>query len=142
MIYRSDAGQLHSWDFEVPFSQYADLRGEYGSDARVDTVLMPTSLELELRENGSLDLRGGMTGQYLITDRQPVTLVEDAYSPGWELVTQRDTLMSPVVLEKRMENVCGEQTVSADANLMADVQFLPDFPRQRRSENGIDMDLL
>ena len=25
---RSDTGQLHSWDFEVPFSQYADLRGE------------------------------------------------------------------------------------------------------------------
>ena len=140
VIYRSDAGQIHSWDFEVPFSQYADLRGEYGSDARLDTVLMPTSLELELRENGSLDLRGGMTGQYLVTDKQPVTLVEDAYSPGWELLAQQETLMPPVVLENRRENIYGEQAVSADANLMADVQFLPDFPRQRRTEKGIDME--
>ena len=61
VLYRGDTGQLHSWDFELPFSQYTDLRGEYGSEARMDVALMPTALELELRDNGSLDLRGGMT---------------------------------------------------------------------------------
>ena len=44
VLYRSDAGQIHSWDFEVPFSQYTDLRGEYGSEARMDVAVMPTSL--------------------------------------------------------------------------------------------------
>ena len=140
VLYRSDAGQLHSWDFELPFSQYADLRGEYGSEARVETALMPTALELELRENGTLDLRSGMTAQYLVTDKQPVTIVEDAYSPGWDLVVNRETLMAPVVLENRRENLYGEQTISAAANLTADVQFLPDFPRQRRVENGVQLE--
>lgn len=140
VLYRSDAGQLHSWDFELPFSQYADLRGEYGSDARVDTVLMPTSLELELREDGNLDLRGGLTAQYLITDKESVTLVEDAYCPGWETTMQQEDLTPLVILENRRENIYGEQTISAEANLTADVQFLPDFPRQRPTENGVELE--
>ena len=140
VLYRSDAGQLHSWDFELPFSQYADLRGEYGTDSRVETALMPTALELELRENGTLDLRSGMTAQYLVTDKQPITIVEDAYSPGWDLTVNRETVTPPVVLENRRENICAEQTISVAANLTADVQFLPDFPRQRPGENGVHLE--
>lgn len=140
VLYRSDAGQLHSWDFEVPFSQYAELRGEYGADARMDVALMPTALELELGENGHLDLKGGMTAQYQITDKQPLTLVEDAYSPTWELTVTQEELAPPVVLENRRENIYGEQTIAADANLTADVQFLPDFPRQRRTEDGVELE--
>ena len=139
MLYRSDTGQLHSWDFELPFSQYADLREEHGSDARMDVVLMPTSMEVELREDGNLDVRGGMTAQYLITDKQPVTLVEDAYSPSWDLTVAQEDLTPPVILENRRENIYGEQTVSGNANLTADVQFLPDFPRQRRTEAGVEL---
>lgn len=140
VVYRSDAGQLHGWDFELPFSQYADLRGAYGSDARIETALMPTGLELELRENGTLDLRSGMTAQYLVTDKQPVTIVEDAYSPGWDLVVNRETLMAPVVLENRRENIYAEQTIPAASNLTADVQFLPDYPRQRSVEGGVQLE--
>ena len=140
VLYRSEAGQFHSWDFELPISQYAELKEEHGSDARMDVALMPTALELELRENGNLDLRGGMTAQYLITDKEPVTLVEDAYSPAWELTVLQEDLTPPVVLENRRENIYGEQTVSANANVAADVQFLPDFPRQRRTENGVDLE--
>ena len=139
VLYRSDAGQLHSWDFELPFSQYADLREEHGSDARIDMALMPTAMELELGEAGELELRGGMTAQYLITDQEPVTLIEDAYSPSWELTVQEEDLRPSVVLENRRENVYGEQTISGNANLAADVQFLPDFPRQRRTDEGVEL---
>lgn len=140
ILYRSEEGQLHNWDFEVPFSQYAELRGEYGSDARMDMALMPTSLELERRENGNLDLRGAMTAQYQITDKEPLTLVEDAYSPSWELTLQQEDLNPPVVLENRRENLYGEQTLSSTANVTADTQFLPDFPRQRHSESGVELE--
>lgn len=139
VLYRSDAGQLHSWDFELPFSQYADLLEEHGSDARMDVALMPTAMELELRENGNLDVRGGMTAQYLITDKEPVTLVEDAYSPSWDMTLQQEDLTPPVVLENRRENIYGEQSLTGNANLTADVQFLPDFPRQRRTEEGVEL---
>ena len=140
VLYLSPEGQLHSWDFELPFSQYAELRGEYGADARMETALMPTSLELELRENGNLDLRGGMTAQYQITDKEPLTLVEDAYSPAWEIGITQENLTPPVILENRRENIYGEQSISAQSNLTADVQFLPDFPRQRRTESGVELE--
>lgn len=139
VLYRSNAGQFHSWEFEIPFSQYTDLRGEYGSDARLDLALMPTALELELRENGNLDLKGSMTAQYLVTDKEPLKAVEDAYSPGWELTVQKEDLMLPVVLENRRENLYGEQTISVVADETADAQFLPDFPRQRRTETGLEL---
>lgn len=140
VLYRSDSGQLHSWDFEIPFSQYAELRGEYGADARMDIAVMPTTLELDLQDNGSLDLKSAMTAQYLITDKETLTLAEDAYSPGWELKVQQEMLTSPVVLENRRENLYGEQTLAADADLVADVQFLPDFPRQRRTDTGVELE--
>lgn len=141
VLYRSGEGQLHSWDFELPFSQYAELKDEYGSDAQGDVVLSPTSLELERSDEGHLRFKGGIVGQYLITDKQMLELIEDAYSPGRELELQTQTLELPVVLENRRENIFGEQTIPGEANVTADVRFLPDFPRQRREENGIVMEL-
>lgn len=140
LLYRSESGQLHSWDFEIPFSQYAQLQGEYGSDARMNPVLMPTALEVELGEDGSLSFKSSMTAQYVITDKEPMTLVEDAYSPGRELTVQTEDLTPPVILENRRENIYGEQTLPVQANLTADVQFLPDFPRQRPVEGGVEME--
>ncbi len=136
VLYRSPEGQIHSWDFELPFSQYTDLKGEYGEHARMDMALLPTALELELTE-GRLNLKCGIAGQYRITDKQQVTLAEDAYSPIRELGITVENLTPPVILENRQENLYGEQTIPADANMTADVQFLPDFPRQRRTENGV-----
>ena len=140
VLYRSTGGQLHTWDFEIPFSQYADLRGEYGSEAKIELALMPTALELELGETGELVLKGGLAAQYVITDKQPITLVEDAYSPQRELTLQQEDLTPPVILENRRENIFGEQTIPAQANVIADVQFLPDFSRQRSADGGVTLE--
>lgn len=141
VLYRSEEGQLHGWDFELPFSQFAELNGEHSSDAQTDILLSPTSLELELDDEGHLRLKCGIVGQYLITDQQMLELIEDAYSPDRELNIQTETLELPTVLENRRENIFGEQTIPAEANLAADVSFLPDFPRQRRTENGVQMEI-
>lgn len=140
-LYRSEEGQLHSWDFELPFSQYAELTGEHGTDAQADIALSPTSLELELDDEGHLRLKCGIVAQYLITDKQLLELIEDAYSPNRELAIQTENLELPAVLENRRENLYGEQTIPAEANLAADVSFLPDFPRQRRTQNGVEMEI-
>ena len=140
VLYRSTDGQLHSWDFELPFSQLAELDGEYGPDAQGDLILSPTSLELEPGENGRMRFKGGIVSQYLITDKQLLELVEDAYSPGRELQTHMGTLEVPVVLENRRENLYGEQTITGDAERIADVSLLPDFPRQRPVEGGVEVE--
>ena len=140
VLYRSISGQIHSWDFEVSFSQYAELREEYGSEARMELSLMPTTVELELGEGGELTLKGGMTAQYIITDKQPVTVAEDAYSPERELKISQEALTVPVILENRRETVYGEQTLPLQANVIVDVQFTPDFPRFKPVEGGVTVE--
>ena len=139
ILYRSEDGQLHGWDFDLPFSQYDQLETIYGTDAMADIVMTPTGLELEMDEEGRIRLKGGMTAQYLITDKQPITLAEDAYSPGREVNLQRSQLEIPAVLDTRRENLYGEQAIPAEANIAADVSFLPDFPRQQRTEKGVEL---
>lgn len=136
MTCRMADGRIRGMDAEMPFSQFAQLDGEYGSDARADIVLCPSNLELELADD-RLRFKAGMVAQYLITDRHMLTTAEDAYSPDRELQLHRETVEVPALLEQRRENIYGEQTISGEAAELADITFLPDFPRQRGSEQGV-----
>lgn len=136
---RGEDGQLHSWDFDLPFSQYAELSGEYGPEAQAEFALCPTSMELELDDGGRLRFKCGVTAQYGISDREQLNVVEDVYSPNRELTIQTQTLELPAMLENRRE------TAYAQGNLpihtAADVRFLPDFPRQKYRESGVELEL-
>lgn len=140
-LYRSEEGQLHAWNFEASFSQYAPLNGEYGTDAQGDILLSPTSVELELNDEGHFHLKCGIVAQYLITDRQLLELIQDAYSPGRELRIQKEELDLPGILETRQETIYGEQTIAGETDLVVDVCFLPDFPRQIRQEDRVDLEM-
>ena len=139
-LYRGEDGQLHSWDFDLPFSQYTELSGAYGQEAQAEFALCPTSMELELDE-GRLRFRCGLTAQYGISDREQLNLVEDAYSPSRELTIQNQTLELPVVLESRRETVYAQENLSEAVNSAADVRFLPDFPKQRFREGVVELEL-
>ncbi len=139
VLYRSTEGQLHSWDFSLPFSQYAQLDGEHSTDAQADLVLMPTSLELELDDEGHLRLKCALAAQYLVSDKELLELTEDAYSPCRETQLQTQALELPTLLETRRETVSIEQSFAGEANVVADVRFWPDFPRQRRGEDKVEI---
>jgi len=141
LLYRSEDGQLHNWEFELPFSQYTDLEDTYSPDAQADVMMAVTRLELEPDGEGKLNLRAGLTGQYLVDDREMLDLVEDAYLPGREVSLNREELELPVLLDSRRENIYGEQTVPAGAQIVADTVFLPDFPRQRREGDRVVLEL-
>ncbi len=140
-LYRSREGQLHSWDFELPFSQFAQLEGEYGSDAQGDLVLNPTSIEPELEETGKIRFKAGMAAQYLISDKRMLDITEDAASPCRELEVQKQMLELPAILEVRREVLSPEQRIQADGNAAADVSFLPEFPRVRRMEDRMEVEV-
>lgn len=141
ILYRSKEGQLHSWDFPLGFSQYAELDREHGSDSLGDVQVSLTGMELELDGEGKLHMRAGMTGQYILTDIRQIQVVEDAYSPGREVQPQRAELTLPVILDARRENLYGEQHIATDANIAADVSFLPEFPRQRRTDSAAQLEI-
>lgn len=140
-LYRGDDGQLHSWDFALPFSQYAELSGEYGPEAQAEFALCPTSMELELDEGGQLHFKCGVTAQYGITDREQLSVVEDAYSPNRELTMQTQTLELPAILENRRETAYPQGNLPSMSGAPADVRFLPDFPRQKYRGDGVELEL-
>lgn len=129
ILYRSEEGQLHSWDFDLPFSQYSSLDASYDESAQADVMLCPTGVELEMNDEGHFYLKCGITAQYLVDNRQMVEAVADGYAPGRTLQLRSQPLSLPVVLETRHETVCPEQLLPASMNLAADLVFLPEHPR-------------
>ena len=138
-LYRGEDAQLHSWDFDLPFSQYAELSGEYGPEAQADFALCPTSMELELDDGGHLRFKCGVTSQYCVTDREQLSVVEDAYSPNRDLTIQTQTLELPAILENRRETAYAQGNLPV--NTAADLRFLPDFPKQKYRESGVELEL-
>lgn len=141
VLYLSEEGQLHSWDFELPFSQLAELEKTYGPEAQADVRMGVTSLELELDDESHLRLKSGLLAQYMVDDREMLELIEDAYSPVRQVELDKMMLELPAVLDRRTETVRASQSIHQDANLVADVEFLPDFPRLRHSGDEIQMEL-
>lgn len=139
VLYRSEEGQLHSWDFPLSFSQYAELRDNFPSDARSDVALCPTSLEMELDDEGHIRVKCALTAQYLVDNQELLEVIEDAYSPTRQLQMEYGSVQLPAVLDVKNENIYGEQTIPADVNLAADLSFWPDFPRQYRTEDAVRM---
>lgn len=139
VFYQCEDGHLCGWDFEIPFHQYAQLEGSYSTDAGADVMMAVTRLDLEQEGEGKLRLRAGLTGQYLVDDRENLQTVEDAYSPYRELTVNRKDLMLPVLLDSRRENLYGEQQIPVDADQIADALFLLDFPQLRREGDTVSM---
>lgn len=141
LIYQGEDGKLYAWDTQLPFSQFQDLEGEYGSDAQADLWLAPTSLELEQDDQGRLHAKAGVTAQYVVTDLQPIPTVEDGYSPGRELTLERQTLVLPVQLDSLRETAYVQEPVPGEGGEVVDAQFLPDFPRMNQGEAGAELSL-
>lgn len=131
-LYQTEEGDLHPCNLEIPFSQFTELDREYGDEAQAHIIPAVTSLELEL-EDERLHLKGGLVAQYLISDRELLELVEDAYSPQRTVRVTQQPLLLPVTLEQRRENFRGEQELSGVNGEIVDVTYFPDHPRVVRS---------
>lgn len=141
LLYSSADGQLYTWDFEVPFSQYAQLEDSFSPEAGADVLMEVTSLELTLDPAGNLQLRAGMTGQYLIADRVLLETAADIYSPQWEMTFQPRELDLPAFLEQRREMVRTEKMMDIQADAVVDALCLPDFPRHRQEGDTLTLEL-
>ena len=141
VLYAGEDGEMYSWDFEIPFSQFAELDKEYDQDATANIMPAITSLELEIGENGLLRLKAGMTGQYVILEKKSVDVIEDAYSPRREITPHLEQMEMPMVLEEKTDTVRVEQSVDVPAERVADVTFTPDFPEVYREQDSLRAEL-
>lgn len=141
VVYVDQDGQLHSCDIDLPFSQYSELEREYDTDATATVMGAVTGLELDMEPEGTLRLKAGLTGQYVIYDRPVVRVVEDAYSPRRQVEPKIEPLQMPVVLDANRQSIRAEQTVPVEGLRTADLAFYPDQPRVFREDDGVQIQL-
>lgn len=141
ILYMGVDGQLHSWDFELPFSQYAELEREYDSGADARVRLAVTALELEQGEEENLNLKAGLTAQYVIYDRPIIEVVEDMYSPRQSVKPDVSVLQVPSILDRFAEAVQAEHTVDVDGISAVDTVFYPDQPQLHREGDKVTAEL-
>lgn len=141
LIYRDQNGKIRSWDTSVPFAQYGDLDTAYGPEAQADVQMGITSLELDLNDQGQLRFKCGLLAQYLVDDRELLTLGEDAYSLRRDVQPMNEPLMVPGILEKRTETVPVRHTLAGQSGEVMDMVFLPDQPRLRKTDEGVEAQL-
>ncbi len=138
IVYLTPEGMVQCWDFELPFSQYAELEGDYDPDADGEVIPAVTGLEMDVDADGNLHIKAGLTGQYMITSRNMVTVVEDAYSPIREVTVKTQPQQVPALLEQITQNIHAQQTLDPPAGTVADTAFYPDHPRILQREDGME----
>ena len=136
ILYLSQEDSLCAWDFEVPFSQYAQLDAEYGQEAAARICMAVTGLELDVDPEGALQLKAGLTGQYVIRDGLVLTAIEDAYSNQRSVSPKTDTLDLPTVGNSCTQTIHAEQGAPLDGATVVDIAFYSEWPETERNQNG------
>lgn len=133
-LYLGESGKLCSHQWELPFSQYAELDKEYDADAALWITPAVTSLELE-QEEGKLRLKAGILCQYVVCRHAAIEVVADAYSPQRQIQLQTEELELPMILEENRRTVRSQVAMEQAGKETADVSFCMDHGALSRSEN-------
>ena len=141
MLCRGEDGSLFSYDCELPFSQYADLDGNFDQNPTVSVHPCVTSLDVAMDEGGQLMVKAGVLGQYLVSEQTVVTVAEDAYSPRRQVTPLTEQLQLPAILDQTTQNIRAEQSIPTDASQPVDVTFLPQMGQPERTESGVRIPL-
>ena len=141
VLCRGEEGQLFGWDFELPFSQFGDLEGDYSQDAAARLTAAVTNLELDRTDGGALRLKCGLVCQYIVTDQMMVEVAEDAYGINRKLKPSFDELKLPAILEERDEKFNVEIMAELECGRVLDVNFMPDHPRIHRVGDQVNGEL-
>lgn len=135
-----DDEQFCGLDFDIPFSQYAQLERLYDVGATADMMLAATNLEVDLQENGVLRLKAGIVGQHVVYDTSKLEIVTDAYSTKRSAVLQHQKLELPAVLDMRQDALKAESTIDDDLQILDAAICMPQ-PDQYRDYQKIRLEI-
>ncbi len=126
--------EYFSKSVELPFSQYAQLTGEYPENADCTIVPCVTALEAEIID-AEVKVKAGITCQYIINKGMLLELTEDAYSPVREVALQCCPLELPLILDSREQKLSVTGDIDVQGQQIADVSFLPGVAEWEEEED-------
>ena len=141
VLYCGTDGQLHTWEFDLPFSQYTQLNRDYAQDAKADVYFVVTSLEVEPGEENCLSIKIGLTGQYTLYETSVAEVTQDAYSLARQLTPEWGSVEIPAILDSCTDMVTAQQDLQADMMRILDVTFYPENPSAHRQGDTVHMTL-
>lgn len=119
--YLDENGDMAADAFEIPFSDYTELRDDHDTTATAWIVPVVTALELDKDENNQLQLRAAIAAQYTVFDRRMLSVTEDAYSPYREVTVQVEELELPLLLDRRELEIPVNATAKSTAQQVYDI---------------------
>lgn len=134
-------GKLENCEYEIPFSQFGELEKEYSSHAVSDVQLAVTNLEVDVQENGTLRLKAGLVGQYVVYDTTVLEVVTDAYSNQRAVTLQQEALELPAVLDMKQETISVDSADESIPEELSDVRILLQHPAFSASGDGWCMEI-
>lgn len=133
-------GTLFPMELSVPFAQFSDLDRDYEQEATLGLTMAVTDLSAELQEGG-VQLKCGLLGQYVVHDRILLEVAEDAYCPGRELEIRSRELELPMMLDSGVETVCTQTVLGTDVARVVDVWTEGAQPKLHRAGDLVEMEL-
>lgn len=128
VLYLGQDNKLHAWDFDVPFSQYAQLDREFGQGSQLDLHVVVTDLELGVAADGRMTMKAGLAGQYTVHDITQVEIASDAYSVRRSVKPEILNFYLPSLLDKTEHTVPVERMVGAQADRIVDTVLYAEHP--------------
>ena len=141
LLYASDDGEFHTWDFEMPFSQFADLDRDYGPNASAEIDAVVTGFEQDRDAEGKVLLKCGVSAQYVVCDRCMIDVVEDAYSNIRSVKQHQELLRLPVRLDIRRDEISVNQNINTEGQKIVDIAAFWDCPVLRQSGSTAEAEM-
>jgi len=141
MLYMTEAGEICTWNWELPFSQYAQLDQDFGVNATAWFVPIVTALELDHGEDGKWLLKAELAAQYVIYDRLLLELTQDAYSPNRQIEMQLQTLDLPMRLDTCQQALQIRQEWEVQAQKILDTVWYHDHAAQHQENDMLELEI-
>lgn len=128
VMYLTEDGQINHWNADIPFSQYTELDRDYAQTASAWLSPIVTAMELEITDEGQLQIRAGIAVQYVIFDRSMLDVIEDAFSPKRDVTARIEDIRLPMLLDSTVLDVQVEASISGNIDRFIAVTPFSEYP--------------
>ncbi len=128
IVYISTDVRLCSREYDIPFSQFTQLDGEYNDDAYVSMHYAVTGMEIEKEEGDLWNGKVSIVAQYTLYNRTTVEFIEDVFSPVRKLNCKTVDVDIPAILHRRDVEIKSQCSADTESKKVIDAVFYHNFP--------------